>query len=126
MAMSEKSSRTVFKALFFALKMRCPRCGRGHTLQSWSTPYEHCFDCGLRYVPDPVDLGMFMYVSTAAITGIFLLAYFLIGFPESGWARIVIGAAGLAFILLTAPLRRSLGIGFNYATDILFAPEPPA
>ena len=92
-------------------------------MKAWFEHYERCSDCGQVYAPDPVDLGMFMYLSTAAITGLFLFGYFLIGFPESGWSRAAVGAAGLGLMVVTAPVRRSLGIGLIYAAEILFAPD---
>lgn len=63
---------------------------------------------------------MFMYFSTAAITGLFLFGYFLIGFPSGGWARAGVGAMGLALMVATAPLRRSLGIGVIYLAEVHF------
>jgi hypothetical protein len=66
---------------------------------------------------------MFLYLSTAAVTGAYLIGYFLIGFPESGWGRFWVGASGVGLMVLTAPLRRSLGIGILYLAEIFFSAE---
>jgi hypothetical protein len=63
---------------------------------------------------------MFMYFSTATITGLFVICYFLIGFPTGGWARVGVGAMGLGLMAVTAPFRRSLGIGVIYLAEVHF------
>lgn len=121
--MPERPPHLVRNAVLRSLRFRCPRCGQGPTLRTVFAHHPRCSSCGLVYVPDSVDHGMFMYASTAAVTGLFLIGYFLIGFPTSGWARVCVGAAGLVLMLVTAPFRRSLGIGLIYAADVLFAPD---
>ncbi len=99
---------------------RCPRCGEGaiHGTKWQKNPA--CEKCSLPYVRDTVDFAMLMYVSTAAITGLFVIGYFVIGFPATGWYRLGVAAGALTLMIGTAPLRRSLVVGFLYLSHVFF------
>jgi len=124
--MAERPPHIVRKAILWSIKLRCPRCGQGPTLKGFFAHRTQCPACGLIYVPDPVDHGMFMYFSTAAVTGLFLMGFFLIGFPVGGWARGLVGVSGLGIMVVTSPIRRSLGIGLIYLAEVFFAPDEDA
>jgi len=61
-----------------------------------------------------------MYISTAFITGLFVLGMFWI-LPKNLWmGRLVIAGSALAFFMLTWPFRKGAAIAFDYLVDLRF------
>jgi uncharacterized protein (DUF983 family) len=97
-----------------ALRLRCPHCGQGPIFRRWWTYSEHrsCPQCGRVYDPRGESL-VFMYLSTAFLTGICFIV--LVTMPpqnlEAYRIGLVLGA--LALYGLTMPLRKALAIALN-------------
>jgi uncharacterized protein (DUF983 family) len=97
-----------------ALRQRCPACGGAPIFERRFVLVRECPSCGLEIRSREPNTWFFMYVSTAAITGVFLLLY-LFALPR-GWrlARVLTFAAAAASFLGTMPLRKSLAIALDY------------
>ena len=98
-----------------ALRMRCPRCGKGPIFRRWYTYSEHraCPVCGLVYDARGESLG-FMYLSTAFITGLFFLVLILMPPQNLQLYRMGLVASALLLYAATMTLRKSLAIALNY------------
>lgn len=80
---------------------------------------ENCEKCGLVIRAREPDTWFFMYMSTAAITGLFITLMLLLPPPmnKEAWS-FMIGLGSLGVFVLTTPVRKSLAIGIEYYTDI--------
>jgi len=98
-----------------ALAMKCPACGRAPIFdRSGWTLHNTCPSCGLDLRDREQNTYFFMYVSTAAITGVFLL--FMLFFMPGNvpLARVLVIAVSSAVFIGTIPLRKSIAIALDY------------
>jgi uncharacterized protein (DUF983 family) len=104
-------------ALLRGLKGRCPSCGKGKLFERWNVLYERCLecDCVLRGRED--DTWFFMYISAAAITGIFIIGMFFILPANITTARFAVAAAAIAIFLLTTGPRKGVAIAIDFFVD---------
>lgn len=70
-----------------ALRLRCPRCGKGKLFIGWFTMPERCSECGLKYERAP---GYFLgssyinYALTAvALTALYIALHFGLGWTNT-------------------------------------------
>ena len=98
---------------------RCPRCGEGPLFAGFGDVREHCDACGLELKSREPDTWLFMYVSTAFITGLFIIGLlWVFPVPANKWlARLCIGSAAIVAFFGTAPLRKGLAIAFDFWID---------
>ncbi len=101
----------------------CPQCGKTPLYKGWNKLQPHCQVCGLRYIRDPIDFGAFLYFSTALITGLYVMAFLIVGFPSSWWARTVIILTALLLMWVTLPWRKGLAVALDYWNDWRANPE---
>lgn len=105
---------TLFEALARGIRCRCPRCGRGTLYEGGYRLRSHCVMCGLPLQRREPDTYFLMYMSTAAITGIFIIAMFLTS-PRSLWqGRVVVTVLALLVMFGTLPFRKGLAIGWDF------------
>lgn len=97
------------------LRRRCPQCGLGPLFTGWYEPIDKCAVCDLPLTSsDGFTLGL-MYVTTAALTGIIIVAMLLIGAPRNLWlGHIAVLVAALSTMFGTMPFRKGLAIGIDY------------
>lgn len=102
-----------------SLRQRCPRCGQGRLFTGWGNVRESCETCGLQLRSREPDTWLIMYVSTAFLTGFFIIGMlWIFPVPASKWLwRGVMALVALALFLGTVPLRKGLAIGFDYLMD---------
>ena len=95
--------------------MRCPRCGEGPIFRRWwtYTEYPKCLTCGLAYDPRGESLA-FMYLSTAALTGVMFIVLLTLPPRHLGAYRVGLVAGALSLYGITMPFRKGLAIAFNY------------
>ena len=106
--------------LSHSLRIRCPRCGVGKIFLAWGDLVTHCPQCSLRIKEREPDTWFFMYMSTAAITGVFVLSMLLLPAPKNQTlGSVLIGLGALFLFVVTTPIRKSLAIGFEYFTDLV-------
>ena len=110
-------SLTLREAIRRGLRKRCPRCGEGPLFAGWNHLRESCPVCGLAYEKRTGDTWFFMYISTGALTGILLIALFLIR-PRVVWiGQLVVSVAAVALIGLTLPHRKGIAVALDYWID---------
>lgn len=86
-------------------------------LFAWHHPVrESCTACGLPLRRREPDTWLFMYVSMALITGLYLIAMlWIFPAPTRPWLwRGLIAASALCLYLVTAPVRKALSLGLDY------------
>ena len=100
------------------LKRRCPQCGRGKLFVGWWQLDDSCSYCGLKLASRESDTWAFMYLSTAFITGIFILSMLMV-LPKSLWVgRFAVAVAALFLFVISAPYRKGLAIAFDYLIEL--------
>jgi uncharacterized protein (DUF983 family) len=99
------------------LKRRCPRCGEGKIFAKWHEVRPDCESCGLELQAREGNCWGFMYLSTAALTGIFFITMLLYRPPSLLMGRVALFGAGLALIGITLPYRKSLALALDYLAD---------
>jgi uncharacterized protein (DUF983 family) len=106
--------------LWRGLRRRCPQCGQGQLFAGWSRLNRTCSSCDFDFVKHEGDTWAFMYLSTAFITGFFIVVMFWIP-PNNLWmGRILLASAALFFFYLTWPFRKGLAIAFNYLIELRY------
>jgi len=59
-----------------------------------------------------------MYMSTAAITGVFVISMLLLPAPKNqNIAALLIGVGAVTIFFVTTPIRKSVAIALEYFTD---------
>ena len=100
------------------LGRRCPQCGKSRLFTGWWQLEDSCPHCGLQIASRESDTWAFMYLSTAFITGLFILSMFLV-FPKSLWlGRAIVAVAALFLFVLSAPYRKGLAIALDYLVEL--------
>ncbi|HTL69979.1 MAG TPA: hypothetical protein VL404_01690 [Candidatus Eisenbacteria bacterium] len=99
-----------------AWRKLCPACG-GSSLFEGGALRPACPSCGLLIRSREPDTWFFMYVSTAGITGIFVVLMLLVVPANRLLGRVAVGAAAIAAFFLTNPLRKSFAIALDYLAE---------
>jgi uncharacterized protein (DUF983 family) len=100
-----------------AIKLRCPSCGVGNLFERWNAIADVCSHCGYELKRREGDCWFFMYMSTAFFTGLIIIAMFLVTPSNLLLGQIIVGSLGLACIVLTLPLRKSIAISIDYLLE---------
>lgn len=96
------------------LARRCPRCGEGDLFAGWHRLRERCPVCGLAFERRTGDTWFFMYMSTAGLTGLFVVAMFLLR-PSVIWqGQVVVCVLAVVVIVLSLPLRKGVAVALDY------------
>lgn len=96
------------------LARRCPRCGLGRLFSGWHHLRERCPVCGLAFERRTGDTWFFMYMSTAGLTGLFVVAMFLLR-PRVVWqGQMVVCLLAVVVIVLSLPLRKGVAVALDY------------
>jgi uncharacterized protein (DUF983 family) len=105
------------RALRRGFRGRCPRCGEGSLFVSWNRLRERCPACGLPFEKHTGDTWFFMYMSTAGLTGVLVVAMFLLR-PRVVWlGQIAVALAALAVIGATLPYRKGIAVALDYLVE---------
>jgi uncharacterized protein (DUF983 family) len=99
------------------LRQRCPQCGRGTLFEGWGVLRERCLECGCLIQAREDDCWFFMYMTTAAVTGVFILAMFALTPRNVLWGKLVSACLALFVFLKTQPIRKGLAIAIEYWVD---------
>lgn len=103
-----------------ALRLRCPRCGTGPLFRRWYTLNDCCTACRLDFEPIDGNTWFFMYVSSAAIIGVFFAGLYLWRPPTAWFGWLVLVPLCAAVMFATLPVRKALGVALDY----LLEPRP--
>ena len=99
------------------LRCRCPQCGQGRLYRSFFKEHEACSVCGTKFDWYSGEVLGFLYISTAAVTGFFVIAM-LVWNPANVWVgRAVIVSAALVAYVVTTPARKGAALGVKMAID---------
>jgi uncharacterized protein (DUF983 family) len=103
----------IVRAILRGLRCRCPRCGRGKLYAGFYRELESCSECGQRFDWYSGEVLGFLYMSTAFVTGLFVIAM-LWWRPSTIWlGRLVIVPAALVVYLVTMPARKGVALGLK-------------
>jgi len=109
---------TTAEVLKRALRSRCPQCGRGKVFYGWNKLVDACSFCGCELERRGGGSWFFTYMSTAFLTGIIIVFMLFFRMPSLIIQIVVIVAAWFLIIVLTLPLRKSIGIAIDYLVDL--------
>ena len=124
---SHLSIRTVLRR---SLHKRCPHCGQGPLFRGWAH-IDRCDRCGLVYERNPGDTWFFTIIGDRLpIAAIIALIYFGVvrSHPVPGFLLLALMSV---IVVMTAPIRWSIGIALHYLTRAYAAdpddpiPDPP-
>jgi uncharacterized protein (DUF983 family) len=106
------------------LRQRCPRCGEGPLFIAWNRLRESCPVCGLAFERHTGDTWFFMYMSTAGLTGVLVVAMFLLR-PRIVWiGQLVVCVAALLVIGASLPYRKGVAVALDYLIERRTSEEP--
>ena len=104
--------------LLRGLRGRCPRCGRGRLFDRRFRLHHACQNCALAFEPLGADTWALMYLSTAGLTGVVVVAM-LVMRPESlVLGRAVLAAAATTVIVCSVPARKGVAVSLNYFIEM--------
>lgn len=99
----------------------CPRCGIGRLFATWYTLAPCCPHCRLDLDSRDGDTWAVMYISTAAITGVFVVVMLFWIRPQTVWVgQAVLLPMALLTIGGSLPRRKGLAIAFDYWTELMW------
>lgn len=107
-----------------ALRLRCPWCGGGPVLESWTRMRLHCPRCGIRMDrgEDDFFLGamVFNIALSEGILAVLLVGLCIILWPDVPWTGLQIGGIILMILapIFFLPFSRTLWL----ACELLFRP----
>jgi uncharacterized protein (DUF983 family) len=107
-----------------ALVLRCPRCGGGQLLRSWTKMRDECPTCGLHLEREEKDfwLGGYLinFVVAELVAALVIVAVLLSTWPDVPWTALEYGAAVLVIAAPIAffPVSRLLWL----AIDLIMRP----
>ncbi len=121
--MGTLAPRQIWRIVWSGLRRKCPRCQLGPLFIKRYTLYERCPECDYPISTALDDLVILTYVGSASITGLFLLAVFVVRPPKSGFEMLIylLVAVGLQFG--TMQYRKGLAIGLIHVHNLLFGEE---
>ncbi|MCA9255250.1 MAG: DUF983 domain-containing protein, partial [Phycisphaerales bacterium] len=95
-----------------ALRQRCPHCGESALFRRFYTMHDACPSCGMDFNQADGNTWFFMYLTSGSVVGVcFLILFFWR--PDSEqlpWAGALMIVGALITLLVTLPLRKSLGM----------------
>ena len=107
----------MIRTLARGLARRCPRCGRGALFDGWYAPRERCAACGLELASLHPHTWAFMYISTAGMTGVIVVAM-LLTHPPSAWlGRVLVLAGAIVLIIGTLPHRKGVALALEFLLE---------
>ncbi|MEZ4751197.1 MAG: DUF983 domain-containing protein [Bdellovibrionota bacterium] len=119
--------KDITSTLINGLKMNCPQCGKTPLFVRWGEVHKACAECGCELRARESDCWFFMYMTTAFITGIFILVMVMITPANHNLWRAGFAVGALLTIVLTVPRRKGLAIAIDYLVDRqLENPKHPA
>ena len=105
---------SLLATLWRGLRGCCPRCGRGRLFDRRYRLRAACDECRLPLETLGADTWALMYLSTAGLTGVVVVAMLVIR-PESLLlGRAVLATAATVAIVCSVPARKGAAVSLNY------------
>jgi uncharacterized protein (DUF983 family) len=100
------------------LRRRCPQCGRQPLFHGWYTLADRCESCDLEVEAYEGSSWAFMYITTAFLTGLFILVLvFYRPAHTIAWrVGLIIGA--FVVILGSLPYRKGMAVALDYLSEL--------
>jgi len=105
------------KVLLRGARGRCPRCGKGRLFTGWYNLRRRCDVCEFNFDAAQDNTWAFMYVTTAMLTGIIIVAMFLIVPRIVLVGQVLVGLAAVLFIVGTLPYRKGIAMSIEFLVD---------
>ncbi len=99
------------------LFLKCPQCGKSKVFSEWMILKERCELCGCQIRSREDDTWFFMYMTTAGLTGFFILGMLLVTPRDVPFARVAIAVAAMVVFFVSQPVRKSIAIAVEYYVD---------
>ena len=96
------------------LRKKCPNCGIDPLFSGFGDLKRSCAECHLKYEQNEGDTWAFMYITTAMITGLFLIVLLWIWPPQSWLGRSFLGLSALGVFWVTWPARKGVAVALDY------------
>jgi len=113
----------IWRALWSGLRRKCPHCHRGPLFIKRYTLHERCPECDYPISSALDDLVILTYIGSASITGLFLLAVFIIRPPKSGLEMLIYLLVAFGLQFGTMQHRKGFAIGLLYVHKLFFGDE---
>ena len=113
----------IWRALWSGLRRKCPCCHRGPLFVSRYSLHDRCPECNYLISAALDDLVMLTYVGSASITGLFMLAVFVIRPPNSSLEMLIYLIIAIGFLFGTMQQRKGFAIALLYVHNLLFGEE---
>ncbi len=123
LAMGALARPQIWRILWSGLRRKCPHCHRGQLFVRRYTLHERCPECDYLISTARDDLVILTYVGSASITGLFMLATFVIRPPKSGFEMLIYLLVAIGLLFGTMQHRKGFAIGLVYAHHLLFGEE---
>jgi uncharacterized protein (DUF983 family) len=108
----------IWTILVRGARMRCPRCTGDSIYQRWNVLKERCEECGFGFEEREGNCWFFLYSTTAALTGLFIIAI-LLWRPENVFlGRIVLTVSSFTVIALSLPVRKGIALALEYLSEL--------
>ena len=97
--------------------MQCPRCGDDTLYRRWNIFKNHCEACGYGFEDREGNCWFFLYSTTAALTGLFVILMLLWKPHDILLGRLVLGTASACVIALSLPMRKGIALALEFVTE---------
>ena len=109
---------SALKVLVRGAKMRCPRCSQDSLYQRCNVFKSHYKACGYGFEEREGNCWFFLYSTTAALTGLFIILILLWRPDDVLFGRIVLGVSSVGLIALSLPPRKGIALALEYLSEI--------
>jgi len=96
------------------IRKRCPQCGVGELFSTWNTLKENCSECNCVLQGREANSWFFIYMTTAFVTGLFLLYMFLFPTKNQMLGRLILTPLAIICIVFTLPYRKGIAVALDY------------
>ena len=121
--MEAPARRRIWRVLWSGLRRKCPHCYRGQLFVTRYTLHDRCPECGYRFSTAFDDLVILTYIGSASITGLFMLAVFVIRSPKDGFEMLIYLLVAIGVLFGTMQHRKGFAVGLLYVHNLLFGEE---
>ncbi len=99
-------------------RMRCPRCSGDRLYERWNVLKHDCERCGYEFADREGNCWFFLYSTTAALTGVFLILMFIWKPGDLFLGRTILAGAAFGIIPLTLPVRKGIALALDYLAEV--------
>ena len=121
--MDTRSLPRIGSALWSGLRRRSPRCHQGALFIKRRALHERCPECDYPLATALEDLVVLTYIGSASITGLFLLAVFVVRMPANGFEMLIYLLVTFGVLFGTMQHRKGFAIALVYAHNLLAGEE---